>query len=125
MNDYRIVVDAGHGGSDPGAVSGNLKEKDLTLKAANYMYDRFKELGVPVAITRSDDESLTRAERLRKMTNTFGNDSKVLVLSNHINAGGANGKNVGKVSSVLFALKKDFGLMFKFFFLYIVNKFVS
>ena len=52
------------------------------------MYDRFKELGVPVAITRSDDESLTRAERLRKMTNTFGNDSKVLVLSNHINAGG-------------------------------------
>ena len=52
------------------------------------MYDRFKELGVPVTITRSDDESLTRAERLRKMTNTFGNDSKVLVLSNHINAGG-------------------------------------
>lgn len=94
MNDYRIVVDAGHGGSDPGAVSGNLKEKDLTLKAANYMYDRFKELGVPVAITRSDDESLTRAERLRKMTNTFGNDSKVLVLSNHINAGGGEGAEV-------------------------------
>lgn len=94
MNDYRIVVDAGHGGSDPGAVSGNLKEKDLTLKAANYMYDSFKELGVPVAITRSDDESLTRAERLRKMTNTFGNDSKVLVLSNHINAGGGEGAEV-------------------------------
>ena len=94
MNDYRIVVDAGHGGSDPGAVSGNLKEKDLTLKAANYMYDRFKELGVPVAITRSDDESLTRAERLRKMTNTFGNDSKVLVLSNHINAGGGEGAEI-------------------------------
>ena len=90
------------------------------------MYDRFKELGVPVAITRSDDESLTRAERLRKMTNTFGNDSKVLVLSNHINAGGANGKNVGKVSSILFALKyKDFGLMLKFFLTYIVKKFVS
>ena len=58
------------------------------------MYDRFKELGVPVAITRSDDESLTRAERLRKMTNTFGNDSKVLVLSNHINAGGGEGAEV-------------------------------
>lgn len=97
MNDYRIVVDAGHGGSDPGAVSGNLKEKDLTLKAANYMYDRFKELGVPVAITRSDDESLTRAERLRKMTNTFGNDSKVLVLSNHINAGGGDGQSVTNI----------------------------
>ena len=94
MNEYRIVVDAGHGGSDPGAVSGNLKEKDLNLKAANYMYERFKEMGIPVAITRDDDTSLTRAERLRIMTNTFGNDSKVLVLSNHINAGGGEGAEV-------------------------------
>ena len=94
MNEYRIVVDAGHGGSDPGAVSGNLKEKDFNLKAANYMYERFKEMGIPVAITRDDDTSLTRAERLRIMTNTFGNDSKVLVLSNHINAGGGEGAEV-------------------------------
>ena len=81
------------------------------------MYDRFKELGVPVAITRSDDESLTRAERLRKMTNTFGNDSKVLVLSNHINAGGAKGKNVGNGKSILFAFKiKEFWLNAKVLF---------
>jgi len=87
-NGYRIVVDAGHGGSDPGAVSGNLREKDFNLKATNYMYDRFRELEVPVAITRSDDTTLTRRERLDTMTDTFGNDSKVIVLSNHINAGG-------------------------------------
>ena len=87
-NGYRIVVDAGHGGSDPGAVSGNLREKDFNLKAANYMYNRFKELGVPVTITRNDDRTLSRAERLNTMRNTFGNDSKVIVLSNHINAGG-------------------------------------
>ncbi len=93
-NGYRIVVDAGHGGSDPGAISGNLKEKDFNLKAANYMYNRFKELGVPVAITRDTDESLTRAERLRTMTNTFGNDSKVLILSNHINSGGGEGAEI-------------------------------
>ena len=93
-NGYRIVVDAGHGGSDPGAVSGNLREKDFTLKAANYMYDRFKELGVPVAITRDSDTTLSRAERLNTMRNTFGNDSKVLVLSNHINAGGGEGAEV-------------------------------
>ena len=88
-NGYRIVVDAGHGGSDPGAVSGNLREKDFNLEAANYMYNRFRELGVPVAITRDSDETLSRTERLNAMTNTFGNDSKVIVLSNHINAGGA------------------------------------
>ena len=86
--DYRIVVDAGHGGSDPGAVSGNLREKDFTLEAALYMYDRFNDLGVPVAITRDTDRTLTRSERLSTMTDTFGNDENVIVLSNHINAGG-------------------------------------
>jgi len=89
-NGYRIVVDAGHGGSDPGAVSGNLREKDLTLKAANYMYDRFKELGVPVAITRDSDTTLSRAERLNTMR-SLGTDFNVIVLSNHINAGGGEG----------------------------------
>ena len=93
-NGYRIVVDAGHGGVDSGAVSGNLKEKDFTLQAANYMYNRFKELGVPVAITRDTDKTLTRNERLNTMRNTFGNDPKVLVLSNHINAGGGEGAEV-------------------------------
>ena len=88
MNEkYRIVVDAGHGGVDPGAVSGNLKEKDFTLEAANYMYNRFKELGVPVVITRDTDESLTRTDRINKMK-SFGTDPNVIVLSNHINAGG-------------------------------------
>ena len=95
MNDkYRIVVDAGHGGSDPGAVSGNLREKDLNLQAANYMYNRFRELGVPVAITRDTDKTLTRNERLNTMRNTFGNDPNVIVLSNHINAGGGEGAEV-------------------------------
>ena len=89
-NGYRIVVDAGHGGSDPGAVSGNLKEKDFNLKAANYMYNRFKELGVPVAITRDSDTTLSRAERINTMK-SLGTDSKVIVLSNHINAGGGEG----------------------------------
>ena len=61
MNEnYRIVVDAGHGGIDPGAVSGNLLEKDLNLEAANYMYNRFKELGIPVVITRDVDKDLTK-----------------------------------------------------------------
>lgn len=86
--DYKIIVDAGHGGEDPGAISGDLKEKDFNLKAANYMYDRFKELGVPVAITRDSDVTLTRQERLNTMNNTFGTSPNVIILSNHINSGG-------------------------------------
>ena len=61
------------------------------------MYNRFKELGVPVAITRDSDETLSRTERLNTMTNTFGNDSKVIVLSNHINAGGGDSHCVTNV----------------------------
>ena len=94
MNEkYRIVVDAGHGGSDPGAVSGNLQEKDFNLQAANYMYNRFKELGVPVTITRDTDKTLSRAERLNTMR-SLGTDPNVIVLSNHINAGGGEGAEV-------------------------------
>lgn len=64
------------------------------MQAANYMYNRFKELGVPVAITRDTDKTLTRTERLNTMRNTFGNDPNVIVLSNHINAGGGEGAEV-------------------------------
>ena len=58
------------------------------------MYNRFKELGVPVAITRDTDKTLSRTERLNTMRNTFGNDPNVIVLSNHINAGGGEGAEV-------------------------------
>ena len=54
------------------------------------MYDRFKELGVPVAITRDSDTTLSRAERLNTMR-SLGTDFNVIVLSNHINAGGGEG----------------------------------
>lgn len=89
-----VVVDAGHGGTDPGAVSGNLREKDFNLRAAQYMYQRLRELGIPAVLTRNDDTTLTRDERINTMVNTFGNGKDVLILSNHINAGGGEGGEV-------------------------------
>jgi len=89
-----VVVDAGHGGSDPGAVSGGLREKDFTLEAARYMYNRLKELGIPTVITRDTDRTLTRDERVSTMVDSFGNGADVLVLSNHINAGGGEGAEI-------------------------------
>lgn len=91
----------GHGGSDPGAVNGNLKEKDYNLRAANYMFKRFRELGVPVAITRDTDKTLTRSERLNIMNNTFGNSDDVIILSNHINSGGGEG------AEIVYSLRND------------------
>lgn len=114
----KIVIDAGHGGEDPGALGNGITEKNMTLAISEYMYDRFRELGIPVKLTRNSDETVNPSDRVNRILDAFGNDKDVIVISNHINAGGANGKNVGKVSSVLFALKyKDFGLMLKFFFM--------
>lgn len=91
---YKVVVDAGHGGSDPGASGNGIIEKEYNLKIANYIYDRLKSLGVPTAITRSTDTTLTPNDRVNKILNSYGNDESVIVLSNHLNAGGGTGAEV-------------------------------
>ena len=52
----KIVIDAGHGGSDSGAVGNGIIEKELTLKIAKYIYDRLNELGADVIV--DDDLAL-------------------------------------------------------------------
>jgi N-acetylmuramoyl-L-alanine amidase len=61
-----VVIDAGHGGRDPGAtsVSGQLREKDLTLTIAQALRDELVKRGrVRVAMTRNDDRYLTLDDR--------------------------------------------------------------
>lgn len=61
----RVVIDAGHGGSESGAVSGNLLEKQLNLVIADLVIDKFEALGIPAQITRTGDYRLpirTRAD---------------------------------------------------------------
>ena len=92
MNDnlLGIVIDPGHGGVDSGARGNNQLEKDFTLKISKYMYDRLKELGIPVEITRDTDITLSPTERTNKILSFFGNNPNVLVISNHLNAGGGD-----------------------------------
>lgn len=101
MKDYKIVIDAGHGGDDPGASGNGIVEKDLTLKISDYMYDRFKQLGIPVTMTRTTDETLDPTERVNRILNAYGNSSDVIVISNHINAGGGDG------AEVIYALRNN------------------
>lgn len=54
------------------------------------MYKRLQELGVPTSIVRDTDETLTRNERIKRMTDPFGNSTDVIIISNHINAGGGD-----------------------------------
>ncbi len=59
-----VVIDPGHGGKDPGAGAGAIKEKELTLAIAQAMRDELlKGGGVRVALTRSDDRYLFLGER--------------------------------------------------------------
>ena len=88
MNNYKIVIDAGHGGSDPGSSGNGIIEKDLTLKISQYMYDLFREKGIPVTMTRTTDETLSPTERVNRILNAYGDGRNVIVISNHINAGG-------------------------------------
>lgn len=92
-----IVIDPGHGGSDPGAVGNGIKEKDYSLLISKYMFDRFKELGVPVSITRNSDITLSPNERIKKIKSFYGDGKDVIVISNHLNAGGAEG-SCGKLT---------------------------
>ena len=97
----RVVIDAGHGGIDSGATGNGIVEKDLTLKISKYIYDRLKKLGVDVKITRDTDETLTPTDRVNRVLNAFGNSSDVLLISNHINAGGGDG------AEVIYALRNN------------------
>ena len=92
-NNLKVIIDAGHGGSDPGAVSGNLKEKDLNLQASKYMEKRLNELGIPTFMTRDDDSSLPKDERITKILNALNGQPAILV-ANHINAGGGEGAEI-------------------------------
>lgn len=61
-----VLIDAGHGGRDPGApgVSGTIQEKDLTLAMARELADLLEQRGrVRVALTREDDKYLTLEQR--------------------------------------------------------------
>lgn len=85
-----IVIDAGHGGNDPGTIANNMVEKNYTLDISKYLAQRFEELGVPVTLTRTTDETLTPEERVSRILNAYGNNPEVLVISNHLNAGGGD-----------------------------------
>ena len=84
----KVVIDAGHGGNDPGASGNGIIEKEYALKISEYIYNRLRELGLEVKMTRTTDETLSPNERVNRVLNAFGDSSDVIVISNHINAGG-------------------------------------
>ena len=96
-----VVLDSGHGGEDPGTIANGITEKDYTLKISEYIHNRLDEMGVPNKMTRTSDVTLTPSERPKKVQGFYGNGSDVIVVSNHINAGGGDG------AEIIYALRNN------------------
>lgn len=93
-----VVIDAGHGGHDPGAGGPDFQEKTLTLGLARALRDRLLASGgVRVALTRDDDRFLALAER-REIARALGAD---LFLSIHADSAG---EDQGVVGASLYTL---------------------
>ena len=77
-----VVLDAGHGGSDPGAQRGDLREKDMTMGITLKLKKNLEQRGLRVILTRADDAFVSLEERVR-ITNEVKPDAFVSV---HINS---------------------------------------
>ena len=90
----KVVIDSGHGGVDGGSSGNGILEKEYTLKISNYIKKRLDELGIENAMTRTSDELLDQSTRPKKGQSFFGKGNDVIVLSNHLNAGGGDGAEI-------------------------------
>ena len=85
-----VVLDAGHGGNDPGAVYGGLREKDITLKVVLRLGKMIEQgmPGVKVVYTRKTDKALapTKVEDLQKRADIANKAEGDLFISVHVNA---------------------------------------
>lgn len=79
-----IVIDAGHGGHDPGAVGNNLQEKTVNLDTALRLEKKLKAKGAKVVMTRKSDTYLSLSERVA-VANKANGDAFVSI---HANAAG-------------------------------------
>ena len=101
-----VIIDAGHGGSDPGGGSNDLfKEKDLALKISLYQYNRFKELGIPVELVRNKDVLIPPSKR-SQIINDIGKNSNNVLISNHINRSESNFSG----SEIIYSFRKGSAL---------------
>lgn len=89
----RVCIDAGHGGTDPGAVNGALHEADAALEIAKKVGSLLEARGASVKYTRTADNAVSLADRC-KISNAFGADAFISI---HLNS--AENKNAAGIET--------------------------
>lgn len=73
-----IVVDAGHGGLDPGTVYKDIYEKDINLKISLFLEEKLSSMGATVILTRDSDADLSNAVTNHRKKADFDNRIKII-----------------------------------------------
>ncbi len=77
-----VIIDAGHGGSDYGAIRDGVNEKDINLDVAMMINDILSNAGVTTVLTRDSDEFISLADRV----DISARNNADLFVSVHVNA---------------------------------------
>ena len=94
----KVFIGVGHGGADPGAISGSYREADINLTMALALKAELERHGVTVGISRTKDEDDTLQEEINE-ANAFKPD---LAVECHNNAGGGDGFEVYRQTSTAY-----------------------
>ena len=89
-NYYKVFLDPGHGGEDPGALGSLYRESDLNLKIAKLVESKLKVKGIEVKMSRNTDTSLELKERT-DLSNAYQPDVFVSIHQNSFTNSSANG----------------------------------
>lgn len=111
-SDFVVVLDAGHGGSDNGAVANGLLEKELTLQLLKKVKEMAKERNLKVITTRDLDQYLSLKDRVKPKGDLFIslhvnqdsdlNRNGIQLLRGNVDADKAKGERLSQISYQLY-----------------------
>ena len=99
----KIIIDPYRGGEDIGSEVNGITEKNYNLEISKYIYDRLRSLGIPVTLTRENDETLDQDNRINRIKTTYGTGNDVIVISNALTTGEEG-------AEIVYALRNSSGL---------------
>lgn len=73
-----IVIDVGHGGADPGTMSGDIYEKDINLAISKELENELSRLGASVILVRNEDYDLSKPNASWRKKSDFDNRIKMI-----------------------------------------------